>query len=457
MLTLKSATALVTPTVLSIPFGSFNFAGSYYEFQANAGSLVGFPALRPSTDYAIDTALQTDGVPPTLEAYGSLAPTQRLDAGANAFTLDVQVTGQIGSAVAAHTSATAQVHPAAAFNKDTGEFLVVWQEGGDVLDGRFDKDGMAKNTAVVVNTSPGGASQPVVAYNSVSQRYLIAWSDTRGGQAQIYACYVDGTGLPDPSDHQVEATGSNQTEPCIASARDGVDDLFLLVWTDDLNGNPDLYARRVNSDVSPFDVSVIPLAVDVGSQSAAAAVWATTADRFVVAYQEGGDVAYKMVRTGDGSVLPGGPVTGQPASSTRDQPALAYNSGTGMAMVAWHDDRGGGQAVYYAVLDPAGSGGVVVPETALGGSGNQSSPRVRCGSVRDDYLVAYDRAATGPQDVNVRRIKSDGTSQYGDKQLVNDSADQLLGGVAYDSADDEFLAAYEDDAGLAAVKLQVFR
>jgi hypothetical protein len=455
VVTFRSPTALTAPSSVVVPFGSFSLVGPYYEFVGTDLSSPVMPVLRPSTDYTITADLESTATT-TLEAYGIMPGFQTVNAGANTFSFTLTATGNDGSEIPVETAAGAQDSCRVALDPDTGEFLVVWADAGDIKARRYDAAGAALGAgSVTLNTVAGAASGPVVAYNSTAAKYLVAWQDARNGHNDIYARSMDASdvlGTEAPITHTVGHT-ANETEPAIASASGA--DRFLVAWTDDRNvgsGGLDVYANRVDSGVVASGEVAVAVSALVTNQRHATVSYAFNVDKFVVVVEDDAsgtiDLRYQRVAAGSGATQDGATgavLTG--AAGDQDQTTVCYNNADGLLLTAWRDSRNGPNTdIYYNVFNP-NAGTFPVSDTALIGSGDtKSRPKAAFCSVRRDYMVMFaDDRSAGDVDVFVRRLLRDGVTQYGEKPVVQAANAQTPGGLCYAFASDQLFSVWQDD------------
>lgn len=100
-----------------------------------------------------------------------------------------------------------------------------------------------------MNTDSGTSDQysPDVARDS-SGYYYIVWTDERNGDKDIYAQKYDSDGTPqwvNDLEFSDDSTGANQDEAAIAI--DSLNNIYV-VWTDERNGDKDIFAQKYDTD-----------------------------------------------------------------------------------------------------------------------------------------------------------------------------------------------------------------
>jgi hypothetical protein len=164
-----------------------------------------------------------------------------------------------------------------------GEWLVVWSEdvndAGDVMGRRLSNALTPRSNAFPVAQGPGVAEDPAIAYDPGDSNFLIVFfTDDRNGNKDIYATRLADTGLPrsGPKGGQFPVVQSpeNDYAPAVAVANfrgTGADSSRnILLWTtDSLTNGPDVMAQRIRSNGLPQG-KPFAVAGGAGTQSAPA-------------------------------------------------------------------------------------------------------------------------------------------------------------------------------------------
>jgi hypothetical protein len=162
-----------------------------------------------------------------------------------------------------------------------GGSIVVWRDGTipgntNIFAQRFDASGLPKwGPGVSVCNALGNQESPAAVADGLGG-VLCAWKDARADFGDVYAQYVDFTGVP----------SSNARWECRAWSPDGVDVLVhpavqesvriapdgaggaIIVWQDNRGGGGDIYAQRVSSSgVRLWPADGRPICTAVGTQS----------------------------------------------------------------------------------------------------------------------------------------------------------------------------------------------
>jgi hypothetical protein len=161
----------------------------------------------------------------------------------------------------ANAAGSFQGNPAVAFDGVNNQFLVVWGDdrdsgyGSEIYGRRFDLSGAPIGNEIRV-TDHGGSPQngdqvdPAVAFNPTTQKFLVAWADTRHGNYDLYGRAVHSDGTMPGSSFPITTFAENQNCPTLDyNATMGK---FLAVWQDERNGpattNRDLYGQWLDGN-----------------------------------------------------------------------------------------------------------------------------------------------------------------------------------------------------------------
>ena len=186
-------------------------------------------------------------------------------------------------------------------------------------------------------------TRPAVAYNGT--KYLVVWEDRRpGATTDIYGARLlaDGTVL-DPSGLAIAEAAASQRVPAVAAAGDK----WLVAWTDGRAGNDDVYAARVTDNGLVQDSMGLPVVTGTGNQGTPA-VASDGTNWLVTGYDNNTGIWARLV-TPDSFTIDGPKI--QVSLGAGFSPAVAYN-GTNW-LIAWMRPTGLNDIVA-ARLTPAG-------------------------------------------------------------------------------------------------------
>ena len=294
--------------------------------------------------------------------------------------------------------------PDVVFNPDAGQYLVVWQDQGDVAGQRLNADGQPVGGEIDIApyAPPGEAKQPTVAH-AAGDGYLVAWSFTGwGSDWHIGAAKIQDDGTVGSVFRLSEDPGGEAREhPDLAyNPRNNT---YLAVWQQPSAGNDSVKGCTLaaagpppSSPPSPFDISP-GLGYDYSLPAVAAIRTAGANGQFLVVYEDhsiGKNISGRLV-DGDGTPEPSSFAVGSLFSAGQDSsaPAVAGTGSAGHYLVAWRQDYPAGtlgvSSVYARQIsttgDPTGEGGVDLGVAGVG------DPSVAGGPLAD-FLVAFDAA-----------------------------------------------------------------
>jgi len=248
--------------------------------------------------------------------------------------------------------------PAVAFDANSSQFLVVWQENVsgnvDIYGQLVSATGVNSGSLIRFTADAGSQVEPSVACDS-NGRFFVVWTDTNG-DVDIKGKFMAAGSAPDASTTTVCADGYAQEFPDVAfSPALG---RFMVVWKDSRMGNADVWGALFNetSRLSEFKVSRNS---DTFDQNSPRVACAPTGDSFLVCFRDAStnSIVGQMV-TGSGSGILAGPsiaisVVGQSAD---DDSALSVAFGTDRYLVTWIDWRNSasGNDIYGQYLTAAG-------------------------------------------------------------------------------------------------------
>ena len=143
----------------------------------------------------------------------------------------------------------------------------------DVYAAKFDDNGNILWADKLMNTDGGTAGQysPNIAADSNDNIYLV-WTDERNGDPDIYAQKYDLTGAAQwpnpgaPNDVLINANTdlTNQYLPAIAI---DTNNILYIVWTDERNGNQDIYAQKYDVNGNNLWTEDVRVNIDTGSSA----------------------------------------------------------------------------------------------------------------------------------------------------------------------------------------------
>jgi len=243
---------------------------------------------------------------------------------------------------------------------------------------------------------------------------IVTWEDTRNGNPDIYAQRVDASGNPMWFLNGVAlcTDASVQHAPFIVS--DGAMGA-IVVWTDQRNGgaNKDIYAQRVNSGVVQWTVNGVSVDADGADQFNPSVVTDGAGSAIVTFENQGFDIdvyAEHLNAVNGSSSWAKKVVCTAPGDQTN---TVATPDLAGGVIVAWDDRRGGGNTDIYAQrLNASGSplwpaNGAVVCIASF----DQIVPQIVSSTI-GGAIVAWSDQRSDPGDIYAQQLNASGVAQW---------------------------------------------
>jgi len=146
---------------------------------------------------------------------------------------------------------------------DNNDIFLFWREEARERDylfmQRYDFDFVKIDSqkAVVKSSTPGIDIKDLDAeINLKSGNMVVAWIDNRNGDDDLFAQMYDNNGSKIGTNILIndDNAGSRQSSPRVSIQED---DKFVITWSDDRSGSPDIYAQLFNSDGSKWEINFL--------------------------------------------------------------------------------------------------------------------------------------------------------------------------------------------------------
>jgi hypothetical protein len=157
--------------------------------------------------------------------------------------------------IVSSTTDNNQTDPIVAMDKE-GNFIITWSglgpgDDNGIFARRFNSDGIPQGNEFLVNTyTEANQMYPAVASDN-DGNFIITWSG-HGSEDEygVFARRYNSNGIPQGDQFPVNSfTTDSQDSPRVALGESGN---FVIIWTSQHNNfQPDIYARRFNSDGEP--------------------------------------------------------------------------------------------------------------------------------------------------------------------------------------------------------------
>ncbi len=149
-----------------------------------------------------------------------------------------------------------QVNPDVAYNKDSNQYFVVWEdyrnsEQWDIWGQRLTAGGDLLGPDVAICTDGANQYGPSVSYAAASRTYLVVWTDYRNGadDQDVYGGRVSAAGELVSSDVAIAAAAMGQGQPDVAYHETAAE--YLVAWTDNRSGQNRIMAQRRSAAAVP--------------------------------------------------------------------------------------------------------------------------------------------------------------------------------------------------------------
>ena len=165
-----------------------------------------------------------------------------------------------------------QYEPAIAIDSQDNIYLV-WTDKRngtqDIYAAKYNSSGQplwANDVKINSNSGTSSRNSPAVAIDNDDNIYF-SWTDERNGNADIYLAKYDSNGQPlwTPDNLQVNAYANyNQSFPSLAI--DTSNNIYLS-WTDERNGNQDIFAQKIDSNGNRLWAADMRVNINLGPSS----------------------------------------------------------------------------------------------------------------------------------------------------------------------------------------------
>jgi hypothetical protein len=367
-----------------------------------------------------------------------------------------------------------QEYPAIAMD-GSGNFVITWQGGPgaypDIYAQRYDFSGTPLGSNFKVNDGPATIYYlyPAITMND-SGNFVITWVDYRnaeppGWYPDIYAQRYDSSGTPLGSNFKVNDDPGTTPQYSPAVGMDGSGN-FAITWTDERNGNRDIYAQRYNSSGTPLGSNFMVNEYAGGSYQGSPAIGMDTPGNFVITWHDNRQGPYFDIyaQRYNSNGIPQGSnfrVNDDVGSADHFSPAIALDS-PGNFVISWTADPNGNwdicaqrynsagipQGSNFKVNDDVGFAQQYSSACGMDGSGNfvitWEDQRNRNSDI---YAQRYNYSAT-PQGSNFKVNDDLGTADQGYPAIaVNASGNFVITWIDGRSGNDDIYAQRYDSSG----------
>jgi len=287
-----------------------------------------------------------------------------------------------------------------------------------------------------IHTSPLIYNQfePDVAFDGYN--YLVVWGDYRAGtNRDIYGCRVTPQGeILDPAGIGICTQGNWQG--VAAAGFDGTN--YLVAWSDLRTGDFDVYGTRISPRGEVLDPAGIAIARIDQIQLYPDIAW--NGENWLVVYHDWRNHEYDIYGTrvaSDGTVLDPNSIAISRADRNQYHPVVASDGSN--CFVTWDDTRGGSSRIHGARISPEG----VVLDTNGVSVSSASSYIPAIAFDGENYLVTWDDYRLGSADIYGARVTPAGVVLDPSGLPISTAQNyQKASALAFDGT--SYLVAWED-------------
>jgi len=303
-----------------------------------------------------------------------------------------------------------------------------------------------------------GNLTPAVAFDPEMNRYLSVYMrfDTGGSSAEnIYGIFIDNAGNAIGDELEISTLEQTQGSPSVAFDR--VSRRYLVIWRGSADSSNDIYGQLINQNgtlngenfpVSTFmDPQLSPFVLNDGVNHKFLAIWQKSVTPVKSENKVGPDFEIiGQLIDNDGDLIES---KFNLSNNTADQtaPKAAFSETDQNYLVVWSDDRNADWDIYGRFVDSAGTVGstdVIISNA----TGDQMNSSIAWDSANNRYFVAFDDNRGTAGDIYGQLMDSTGTAfgslSNANIALSSAESDQDYPKTTFDSNAGQFLSAWID-------------
>jgi len=333
--------------------------------------------------------------------------------------------------------------PVIAAGRASDVFLVAWQDervsAPDIYGQRLSSSGAPLWYEFAISAQPGIQDGVAVAYNRDTKQYMAVWQH----QGDIYGQLLENTGQPADEPWVIEDDGHTHSHPAVGSEDDG---FWTMVWRD--NSSNFLEAAVVYPNGGVVTRASVPNSTGGDYPRL---VFGAADDKYMIVWQANGDI---FATSASSSGLPSNVTLDVcDVANEQSFPDLAYDGGNHQFLVVWQDDRASNSRIYGRPILSAMAMAPEVPIAGHLDSTSRARPAITFNPTAGsggEYLVVYQKEV-GSKLYNVagQRLNASGARTGGEIAIRNDPAGQnhLMPGAVYVSSVDRYYTLWSEDRG----------
>jgi hypothetical protein len=296
---------------------------------------------------------------------------------------------------------------------ESGAFVITWKDerngNWDIYYQRYDSSGLAIGINTKVNDDIGNSYQesPAISMDE-SGNFVIVWEDKRNGNSDIYYQKYNGDGVAEGIN--IKANDDTETieqlHPTIEMDGSGN---FVITWTDNRNGNWDIYYQRFNiSGVVGINTKVND---DYGSEYGnSSTISMDGSGNFVIVWEDtrngNYDIYYQQyINTGMAQGV-NTKVNDDFGSEYQGQPTISMD-GSGNFVIAWIDQRNNGNIYFQRYNNSGIAQGINVRANDDAGSIFHSAPKITVDEI-GNFVITWADFRNSNDDIYYQRYNIGG-------------------------------------------------
>ena len=307
-------------------------------------------------------------------------------------------------------------------------FVIIWADlrngNWDIYSQHYSSEGTALGNNVKINDDSGNSTQLWTAsVCDKSGNLVVSWADTRNNNGrEIFAqrFLPDGTPLGNNFKDNTDLYGNNHIFPVLAM--DGNSN-FIIVWDDNRNGYPDIYAQRYLADGTAIDDN---FKINNGVPNTAQrdpSVSSDCAGNFIVCWDDNRNDYHDVFArrfSNDGTALGDDFIVNDDYANDSQYNAVVSSDVDGNFFICWEDTRFGykGDIFYQEYLNDGTLVDVNIKLNDDTKSENQGEPSIAVDE-NDNFIITWVDSRSGDKEVFAQRFTADGIA-IEDNFKVND-------------------------------------